>query len=147
MEYNWLTTTMQLRNNRNHSDMSRITDENLPPNHMTFKPSPTVNFCPPIEAAPPHYDAKQDNCSTLAQHLYSHVKCMHFNMKAEVAEWCQSHIGANIIWQSNPITLMNTGIMKLCRLCAAERMVIGQNFNHQHQSKKIINLKNELRGR
>jgi hypothetical protein len=137
---------MQLRNNRNHSDMSTITDENVLPNHMTFEPPPTVDFCLPIEAAPPHHDAKQDNCSALARHLYSHVKCMRFNTKAEVAEWCRSHIGVDIIWQSNPITLMNMASTKLCRLCAAESMVIGHNFNHQHQSTKFINLKNELRG-
>jgi hypothetical protein len=134
--------TMQHGNNRRHSDMRTIIDENVPLNHMMFEPPPTINFCLPIEAAPPHHDTKQDNCSTLALHLYFHVKCMRFNTKAEVPEWCQSNIGVDIIWQSNPITLMNTASTKLCHLCAAERLVIDHNFNHLHQRKKIINLKN-----
>jgi hypothetical protein len=71
---------------------------------------------------------------------------MHFNTKAEVAEWCQSHIKVDIIWQLNPITLMNMASTKICPLCAAKCMVISHNFNHPHLSKKILNLKNELRG-
>jgi hypothetical protein len=80
----------------------------------------------------------QDYCSTLARHLFSHVKCKHFNTKAEVAEWWGSHIKVNIIWQRNSITLMNTVSKKICLLCAAERMVIGHNFNHQNWRKKIL---------
>jgi hypothetical protein len=53
--------TMQLCNNRNHSNMSTIADENVPPNHMTFEPPQNVNFCLPIDAALSHHDAKQDN--------------------------------------------------------------------------------------
>jgi hypothetical protein len=120
--------------------------KNLPPNILTINHPPTVDFGPPIKAAPPHHDPGQDNCSALVQHLFSHVKCMRFNTKAEVAEWCGSHIKVDIIWQLNPTTLMNTASTKLYRLCAAECMVIGHNFNHQHRHKKILNLKNDLRG-
>jgi hypothetical protein len=117
----------------------------MPPNILTTSHPPTVNFGSPIEAAPPHQDPGQDNCSALARHLFSHVKRKHVNTKAEVAEWCQSHIKVDIIWQWNPITLMNTASTKLCCLCAAECMVIGHDFNHQHWRKKILNIKNKLR--
>jgi hypothetical protein len=72
------------------------------------------------------------------------VKCKRFNTKAEVAEWGRSHIEVDIIWQSNPTTLMNMVSTKLCHLCVADCMVIGHNFNHQHRHKKMLNLKNEL---
>ncbi len=121
-------------------------DINVPPNRMKFELPPAVDFCSPIKAAPPPHDPKQDNCSALAWHLLSHVKRIRFNTKAEVAKWCWSHIGVDIIWQSNSITLMNTASTKLCHLRAAKRMVINHYFNHQHQHKEIINLKNELRG-
>jgi hypothetical protein len=139
--------SMRLRCSGSQSDTSTITNiENVPPNLLPFYSPPTVDFGPPIKAAPPHIIPRQDNCSAFARHLFSHVKRMCFNMKAEVAEWCQSHIEVNIIWQSNPITLMNTASTKICRLCAAERIVISHNFNHPHWSKKILNIKNELRG-
>jgi hypothetical protein len=41
---------------------------------------------------------------------------------------------------------MNMASTKLCRLCAAEHIVIGHNFIHQHRRKKILNLKNKFRG-
>jgi hypothetical protein len=139
--------SMQLRCRCSQSDTSTITNiENVPPNLLMFHSPPTVDFGPPIEAAQPHIVPRQDNCSALAWHLFSHVKRMRFNTKVEVAKWCWSHIEVDIIWQSNPITLLNTASTKICCLCTAKRMVIGHNFNRPHWSKKILNLKNELRG-
>ncbi len=135
--------SMQLHCSGSQSDTSTITNiENVPPNLLMFHPPPTVDFGPPIKAAPPHIVPRQDNYSALAWHLYSHIKQMHVNTKAKVAEWCWSHIEVDIIWQWNPITLMNMASTKICHLCVAERMVIGHNFNHPHWSKKILNLKN-----
>jgi hypothetical protein len=139
--------SMQLPCSGSQSDTRTITNiKNVPSNLLTFQRPPTVYFRPPIKAAPPHIVPRQNNCSALAQHLFSHVKQMRFNTKVEVAEWCRSHIEVDIIWQSNPITLMNTASTKICRLCAAERIVIRHNFDHPHCSKKILNLKIELRG-
>ncbi len=118
--------SMWLRCSGSQSNTSTITNiENVPPNLLMFHSPLTVDFGPPIEAASPHIVPRQENCSALARHLFSHVKRMRFNTKAEVAEWCQSHIKVDIIWQSNPITLMNTASTKICHLCAAEHMVIG----------------------
>ncbi len=105
--HNHLTgLSMQLHCSDSQSDTSTITNiENMPPNLLTFHPPPTVDFGPPIKAAPPHIVPRQNNCSALARHLFSHVKRMHFSTKAEVAKWYQSHIEVNIIWQLNPITL------------------------------------------
>jgi hypothetical protein len=67
-----------------------------------------------------------------------------FNKKAEVAEWCCSHIGDNILCKLNPISLMNTASTKLCHLWVAERMIIGHNFCHLLRYKKILNLKSKI---
>ena len=98
---------------------------------------------PPSTQAPPIIiDPKKDNCSALARHLFSHVKNLNFNTKAEVADWCRSHLEIKIIWRSNTISLLKSATTKNCRLCATERMFIGRHFG----SENIINLKSELRG-
>jgi hypothetical protein len=97
---------------------------------------------PSTQASPQILDPKQDNCSAIARHLFSHVKNLQFQTKAEVADWCRSHIGISIIWKSNTISLMKTATLKNCRLCGVERMAIRRHFG----SANIINLKSELCG-
>ncbi len=91
-------------------------------------------------------NAKQEKCSALACHLFAHVKNIKFDTNAEVATWCQSNIQIEILWHSNMINLMKTASTKVCRLCAAERMIIGQNFYNAYQRTKMINLKSKIRG-
>jgi hypothetical protein len=88
---------------------SSITDncENEPPSNLTSNLSSAVDYGP-IETAPPPSNPRQENCSALARHLFSYVKHLHFNKKAEVAKWCCSHIVVNKLWKFNPISLMNT---------------------------------------
>lgn len=137
---------MRLRSQSPPSDESTIILNEV----VHRPPTPIVDFGNPpavTSPSPTHRtNSRQDNCDTLAQHLYSHIRRLQFNTKAEAAKWCRSHIVIDIIWSSNTISLMNTANTKLCRLCAAERMVLGHNFNNQHWSKKILNLKDELRG-
>jgi hypothetical protein len=84
---------MQLHDGRSQSDTSTTTNIKRAAQHLdNSNHPPSVSFGPPIKAAPPHHNPGQDNCSTLAWHLFSHVKRMRFIMKAQVAEWCQSHI-------------------------------------------------------
>jgi hypothetical protein len=91
-------------------------------------------------------NTQQENCSALARHLFAQVKHLLFNTKAEVTEWCRTHIKVDILWCSNTISLVKTMGTKVCRLCAAERMIFGKNFTNVHRLGKILNLKSELRG-
>jgi hypothetical protein len=97
---------------------------------------------PSTQASPIILDPKQDNCSALACHFFSHVKNLHFNTKAEVANWCRSNLEIKTIWRLNTISLLQSASTKNCRLCAVERMAIGRHFG----STNIINLKSELCG-
>jgi hypothetical protein len=79
--------------------------------------------------------------------LFTHVKHLRFDTQAEVlAEWCHTHIKANILWRSNTISLVITAGTKICRLCAVKHMIIGQNFNDVHRRRKILNLKSKQHG-
>jgi hypothetical protein len=80
-----------------------------------------------------HLNIQQENCSALAHHLFAHVKHLRFNTKAEVAEWCHTHIKVDILWRSNTISLVKTAGTKVCRLFVAERMIIGKNFTNVHR--------------
>jgi hypothetical protein len=51
----------------------------------------------PIKAELPPPITKQENCSALVCHLFSHMKYLQFDTRAEVAKWCCSHIKADII--------------------------------------------------
>ena len=73
-------------------------------------------------------EAQQDNCSALARHLFAHVRNLQFHTKAKVAEWCCTNILVEIIWNSSTLGLVKTAGQKACRLCAMERMIIGQNI-------------------
>ena len=99
---------------------------------VTLPDPPTDELPPSTQASPIILDPKQDNCSALARHLFSHVKNLHFNKKAEVADWCRSNLEIKIIWQSKTISLLIS--TKNCRLCAVERIAIGRHFG----SKNII---------
>jgi hypothetical protein len=133
---------------------SRTPLDNGSNNPIDTGPSPLVTFDNPSMAITTattnetqhQFDAKQENCSGLVHHLFAHVKNIKFNTKAEVAKWCRSNIKVDILWCSNTINLMKTALTKVCRLCAAEHMIIGHYFNSIHQRKKIINLKSEQRG-
>lgn len=132
-----------------------------PPDSLTIPeaPSDVSDIDPPVAATPPivnfptaprtsaNVESQQDNCSALARHLFAHVKNQRFNTKAEVAEWCRSNISVDILWRSTTIGLVKTAGQKSCRLCATERLIIGQNITGStHRRKKILNLKTEMRG-
>jgi hypothetical protein len=132
-----------------------------PPDSLTIPeaPSDVSDIDPPIAATPPivnfptaprtsaNVESQQDNCSPLARHLFAHVKNQRFNTKVEVTEWCQSNISVDILWRSTTIGLVKTAGQKSCRLCATERLLIGQNITSStHRRKKILNLKTEMRG-
>jgi hypothetical protein len=132
---------------RTNSNDSSITTnrENEPPCNLASDPHPQLFSAQSKHPVTPP-DPRQQNCSALACHLLSHIHHTQFKSTLEVQEWCQSHISVDILWKSNTISLMNTARTKLCRLCAAEQMTIGHNFVHSERSKKIINLKTEMRG-
>ncbi len=134
---------------RSLNSASSITDDNHeydpPGRNLTQGTPPTLDFYP-IEAPHNHHDPRQENCSTLACHIFSHICCMHFNSTSEVCEWCQSYISVDILWKLNPILLMSTAGTKLCRLCVAKQMTISHNCVHSDRRKKIINLKIKMRG-
>ncbi len=109
--------------------------------------NPVIGEPPPIPTfAPSPRQTKQDNCSALACHLYSHTQNLPFWTRAEVAVWCQSKIKIKNLWQLNSINLQKTASTQLCWLCAAERMIIGHNFISTNRRSKIINLKSKMRG-
>jgi len=139
------TLTMRLRS-RVNSDLTESIDGASANDDSTIQVSlpdpPPDESPPPTQASPIIIDPRQDNCSALARHLLSHVKDLQFNTKAEVADWCRSHLEVDIIWKSNTISLLKSSNTKHCKLCAVERMVIGRKFGN----KGIINLKSELRG-
>jgi hypothetical protein len=90
-------------------------------------------------------ETQQANCSALARHLFTHVKNIRFKTKAEVAEWCRTNISVEIVWKSSTMNLIKTAGQKACRLCAHERLIIGQNVTGIERN-KILNLKSEMRG-
>jgi hypothetical protein len=108
--------------------------------------TPKISFYVQVIITTPNLDAQQDNCSALACHLFNHLKKFEFNTKAEVAEWCHTNIKVDILWRSSTINLVKTASTKVCRLCAAKRMIIGKNFTHAHRQWKILNLKSKLHG-
>jgi hypothetical protein len=132
---------------RTPSNTSSTTDNRKkePPRNLMSNLSSAVDYGP-TEAAPPPPNPRQENSLALAQHLFSHVKHLCFNKKAEVNERFCSHIGVNNLWKSNPISLMNTASTKLYHLCPAQCMTIGHNFCHSLRCKKILNLKSKIRG-
>ncbi len=106
-------------------------------NPITITPQPPIihfEDLPPTPELPfyasattiNHLNAQQENCSALTRHLFAHVKHLRFNTKAEVTVWCCIHIKVDILWRSNTISLIKTAGTKVCRLCAAKRMIIGQ---------------------
>jgi hypothetical protein len=114
---------------------------------MTFRLPPNINPMAEAYTATCQRTTKQDICSALACHLYSHVRHLYFRTRANVATWCRSNmIKINIIWQLNPIDLQKTASTRFCPLCAVERMLISHNFTSTNQMRKIINLKSEMRG-
>jgi hypothetical protein len=92
--------------------------ENKLPCNLTSNLSPAVDFSSPEAASPPP-NPRQENCSALVWYLFSHVKHLRLNKKAEVANWYCPHIGVGNLWKLNPVSLMNTARTKLCHLCAA----------------------------
>ena len=139
------TLTMLLRQRANSDLTDSISggSANDDSTGLILLPVSTSDEPPPsTQASLLTIDPKQDNCSAIACHLFSHVKNLQFKKKAEVADWCRSHIGISIIWKSNTISLMKSATLKTCRLCAVERMAISPHFG----SANIINLKSELRG-
>ena len=132
-----------------------------PPDNLTIAgaPSDISDIDPPVATTPPivnfptaprtsaNVENQQDKCSALARHLFAHVKNQRFNTKAEVAGWCRSNISVDILWRSTTLSLVKTAGQKSCRLCATERLIIGQNITGStHRRKKILNLKTEMRG-
>jgi hypothetical protein len=105
---------------------------------------PKIPFYTGVIIATPNLNTQQDNCSTLVCHLFAHVKNLEFNTKAEVLKWCLTNIKVNILWHSSTVSLVKIASTKVCRSCAAKRMIIGQNFTHAHRQGKILNLKSEL---
>jgi hypothetical protein len=99
--------------------------------------TPKIPFYARAIIATPNLDARQDNCSALACHLFAHVKNLEFNTKAEFSEWCHTNIKVDILWHSSTINLVKTASTKVCQLCAAKCMIIGQNFTHAHRQQKI----------
>ena len=51
-----------------------------------------------------------------------------------------------VMYRASTIGLVKTAGTKMCRLCAAERMILGQNISNTRRRTKILNLKSELRG-
>jgi hypothetical protein len=134
------TLRMQLCPRSTSSNLSTLSTDSLILHN-------TLTIVPPPEKPPPPPDPAptQDNCSALAQHLFSHAKDHSFLSKAEVAAWCHSTIKVEIFWHLNTIGLMSMARTSFCRLCAVECMLIGQNFNST-RSKRLFNLKSELHG-
>jgi hypothetical protein len=139
------TMTMRLRSRANSDlteSISSISANDDSTEKVTTPDIPLDEPPPPTQAPPIIIDPKKENCSALARHLFSHVKNLIFKTKAEVADWCRSHLEIKVIWRSNTISLLKSAASKKCRLCATERMFIGRHFG----SENIINLKSELRG-
>jgi hypothetical protein len=90
--------------------------------------------------------SQQENCSTLARHLFAHVRHLRFCSKVEVATWCRSHINVEVVYRASTIGLVKTAGTKMCCLCAAERMILGQSIPNARRRTKILNLKSELHG-
>jgi hypothetical protein len=134
------TLRMQLRPQSTSSDISNSSTDSSNSHHGL-----TINMTSPGQPPPPSNPVPQDNCSALARHLFSHAKYNTFSSKADVATWCCSNIKAEIIWWLNTIGLMSTAGTRSCRLCAVERLLIGQNFNST-RNKNLLNLKSKLRG-
>ncbi len=115
-----------------------------PPPTMTFGLPPNINLAAEADTATRQRTTKQDNCSALACHLYSHVCHLHFCTRADVAAWCRLNIKLTSYGISNPIALQKTASTRFCRLCAIERIIIGHNFTSTSRRRKIVNLKSEM---
>jgi hypothetical protein len=95
---------MQLQNQMppDTGPTNNSTIEGSPPTMMYRLPT-NINPTAEAETATRQWTTKQDNCSALAHHMYSHTRHFHFHMQANFTTWCQSNIKIKIIWQSNPI--------------------------------------------
>jgi hypothetical protein len=120
--------TMYLRN-RTASDVSNIDPVTIvqQPSIVHFEILPPTLKIPFYARATTinHLNTQQENCSALAHHLFAHVKHLRFDTKAEVAEWCRTHIKVDILWRSNTISLVKMAGTKTCQLCTFKRMIIG----------------------
>jgi hypothetical protein len=126
---------------RSHlSDLSDSSIDNSTHNIVPIPPQDIPSFPPD----PPN--TQPDACFALARPLLSHAKDPSFASKADVATWCRSNIKVDILWQSNTIGLMSTAGTRSCHLCAAERMLIGQNLRSTRWMKGLLNLKSEMHG-
>ena len=123
---------------RASSDVSNIGPTNAPP-------PPIIHF-PEIPQTTAPFGRQQDNCSALACHLFAHAKNLRFDTKAEVAKWCRTTILLDILWRSSTLSLVKMAGQKVCRLCATELMIIGQNLTSSHRQRTILNLKSEMCG-
>jgi hypothetical protein len=120
--------TIHLRNQTpsDVSDTTPITIAQQPPivHFENLPPTPKISFYARATTIN-HLNAQQENCSALTFHLFAQVKHLRFNTKAEVAEWCHTHIKVDILWHLNIISLVKTAGTKTCKLCAVKRMIIG----------------------
>ena len=117
-----------------------------PQAQVTLGHPPNVSFAIPSQLET-HWPSQQEHCSAIARHLFTHIKHLCFGLKAEVATWCQPHIRVDIVYPAtSTISLVQTAGTKSCRLCAAERMILGQNISNTRRRTKILNLKSEMRG-
>jgi hypothetical protein len=142
-----LTMLLHTQTPSNMSDIDPVTIAPQPPivHFENLPPTPeTPNYARATTTN--QLDTKQENFSALSHHLFAHVKHLRFNTKAEVAEWCCTHIKADILWRSNTISLVKTAGTKVCKLCAVKLMIIGHNLNSVQRRRKILNLKSELHG-
>ncbi len=128
---------------RPRSHLSDLSDSSIDNSTHNIAPTPPKDI-PPFSPDPPN--TQPDACSALARHLLSHAKDLLFASKADVATWCCSNIKVDILWQSNTIGLISTAGTCSCHLCAAERMLIGQNLCSTCWRKGLLNLKSEMRG-
>jgi hypothetical protein len=125
------------------SHLSDLSDSSINNSTPDIVPIPPQDI-PPFPPDPPN--TQLDACSALARHLLSHAKDLSFASKADVATWCRSNIKVDILWQLNTIGHMSTAGTRSCRLCAVERMLIGQNLRSTCWRKGLLNLKSEMHG-
>ncbi len=104
---------------------------------MTYGLPANTNLTAEAKIATCQWTTKQDNCSTLACHLYSQARHLHFRTWANVATWCQSNIKIKIIWQSNPIAVQKTASTRFWCSGVVERIIIGHNFTSASRTRKI----------
>jgi hypothetical protein len=97
--------TMQLQWRPCKSDISSMSN---PGQMSSIKSISIPDKAPPHHQPPPPNNKQEEHCSTLACHLLSHLKNLHFTSRAEFAEWCRKNIKVDIIWRANPINLIGT---------------------------------------